>query len=62
MLFISMDLVTPLHPSNKDHQYALTVICMLTGYTFCIHIKTKTATKVVHAYVDKMCATFGSNL
>ena len=37
MEFISMDLIGEFHPpSSKGHKYALTVICMLTGYTFCI--------------------------
>ena len=32
---ISMDLIGEFHtPSAKGHRYALTVICMLTGYTF----------------------------
>ena len=45
MEFISMDLIGEFHaPSSKGHRYALTVICMLTGYTFCIPLKTKTAT------------------
>ena len=55
MEFISMDLIGEFHPpSNKGHRYALTVICMLTGYTFCIPLKTKTAAEVVKADVD-MC-------
>ena len=37
MDFISMDLIGEFHPpSKKRHRYALTVICMLTGYVFCI--------------------------
>ena len=53
MEFISMDLIGEFHPpSCKGHKYALTVICMLTGYTFCIPLKTKTAAEVVKAYVD----------
>ena len=55
MEFISMDIIGEFHPpSSKGHKYALTVICMLTGYTFCIPLKTKTATEVVKAYVDNV--------
>ena len=40
MEFISMDLIGEFHPpSSKGHRYALTVICMLTGYKFCIPFK-----------------------
>ena len=34
MEFISMDLIGDFIPSSKGNKYALTVICMLTGYTF----------------------------
>ena len=38
MEFISMDLIGEFHPpSSKGHRYALTVICMLTGYAFVSH-------------------------
>ena len=36
VLFISMDLIGPFDPSTNGHHFILTVICMLTGYTFCI--------------------------
>ena len=46
MQFISMDLIGEFHPpSSRKHRYALTVICMLTGYVFCVPLKTKTAEK-----------------
>ena len=52
-----MDLIGEFHPpSCKGPKYALTVICMLTGYTFCIPLKTKTAAEVVKAYVDNVYA------
>ena len=36
MQFISMDLIGEFHPpTSKKHRYALTVICMSTGYVFC---------------------------
>ena len=37
MQFISMDLISEFHPPTSRKQwYALTVICMLTGYVFCV--------------------------
>ena len=36
-------------PSSKGNKYALTAVCMFTGYTFCIPIKNKTAEEVVTA-------------
>ena len=63
MQFISMDLIGEFHPpSAKGHRYALTVICMLTGYTFCIPLKTKTAAEVVKAYVDNVYSKFGGSI
>ena len=42
MEFISIDLIGELYPPSKSgHKYALTIICMLTGYVFCIPLKTK---------------------
>ena len=42
MEFISMDLIGEFYPPSKSgHKYALTVICMLTGYMFCIPLRTK---------------------
>ena len=63
MQFISMDLIGEFHPpSAKGHRYALTVICMLTGYTFCVPLKTKTAAEVVKAYVDHVYAKFRGSI
>ena len=40
MKFISMDLIGEFYPpTSKGKRYALTVICMLTGYVFCIPLK-----------------------
>ena len=40
MEFISMDLISEFYPPSKSgHKYALTVICMLTGYVFCIPLR-----------------------
>ena len=46
-------------PSNKGNRYALTVVCMLTGFTFCIPIKSKKAEDVMKAYTDNICFVFG---
>ena len=60
--FISLDLIGEFHPpSAKGHRYALTTICMLTVYTFCIPLKTKTAAEVVKAYVDHIYTKFGGS-
>ena len=36
MYFFSMDLIGPTDPSSNGYHYALMMICMLPGYTFCI--------------------------
>ena len=62
MQFISMDLIGEFHLSTtKGKRYALTVICMLTGYVFCIPLKTKTAEEVLQAYIDNMYSKFGGS-
>ena len=59
MQFISMDLIGEFHPpTSRKHQYALAVICMLTGYVFCIPLKTKTAEEVIQAYVGNVYSKF----
>ena len=63
MEFISMDLIGEFYPPTKSgHKYALTVICMLTGYVFCIPLRTKQASEVVQAYIDNVYAKFGGSL
>ena len=64
MQFISMDLVGEFHPptSHREHRYALTVICMLTGYVFCVPLKTKAAEEVTQAYIDNVYSKFGGSL
>ena len=48
-----MDLIGEFHPvSSKGNRYALTAICMLTGFTWCIPLKTKKAEEVVAAYMN----------
>ena len=60
MEFIAMDLIGEFHPaSSKGNRYALTAICMLTGFTFCILLKNKTAEEVVKVYLNHICCVFG---
>ena len=37
----------------------LTVMCILKGYTFCVPLKTKTAAKMVQAYVVRYILNLG---
>ena len=63
MQFISMDLIGEFHPStSQKHELTLTVICMFTGYVFCVPLKTKTAEEVIQAYIDHVYARFGGLL
>ena len=53
MDFIAMDLIGEFHPpSSQGNRYALTGVCMLTGFTWCIPIKSKKATDVARAYMQ----------
>ena len=63
MQFISMDLIGEFNPpTSKGKRYALTVICMLTGYVFCIPLKSRTAEEVLQAYVDNVYSKFGGSM
>ena len=63
MQFISMDLIGDFHPAtSRKHQYAMTVICMLTGYVFCVPLKTKTSEEVIQAYIDNVYSKLGGSL
>ena len=63
MQFISMDLIGEFYPpTSRKHRYALTVICILTGYIFCVSLKTKTAEEVIQAYIDNVYSKFGGSL
>ena len=54
-----MDLIGEFHPaSSKGNKCALTVICILTGFTFCIALKSKKAEDVVIAYLNHVCCVF----
>ena len=45
--------------SSEGNRYALTAVCMLTGFTFCIPLNSKCAEDVIKAYIDHICCTFG---
>ena len=63
MQFISIDLIGEFHPpTSRKHRYALTVICMLTGYVFYVPLKNKTAEEVTQAYIDNVYSKFGGSL
>ena len=63
MQFISMDLIGEFHPpTTKNNRYALTVICMLMGYIFCVPLKTKTTEEVIQAYIDNIYSKFGGSM
>ena len=57
MDFISMDLIGEFHPpSTHGNKYALTFICMLSGWTWCIPIPDKTAPVVIlHGPFESIC-------
>ena len=60
MEFIAMDLIGEFHPaSSKGNRFALTTVCMLTGFTFCIPLKSKCGEDVIKAYIDHICCIFG---
>ena len=63
MEFISMDFIGELYPpSMPGRKYALMVICMLTGYVFCIPLKTKQTNEVLQVYIDNVYSKFGGSL
>ena len=42
MDFICIDLIGEFHPpTSRGHHYALTAVCMLTGFTWCVPLKNK---------------------
>ena len=63
MQFISMDFIGEFYPpTTKKNRYALTVICMLMGYVFCVPLKTKTAEEVIQAYIDNIYSKFEGSI
>ena len=58
-----MDLIGEFHPpTSRGHRYALTAVCMLTGFTWCVPLKTKTVEEVVKAYMDHIYSNFGGSI
>ena len=63
MDFICMDLIGEFYPpTSRGHRYALTAVCMLTGFTWCVPLKTKTAEEVAKAYMDHIYCNFGGSI
>ena len=63
MDFICMDLIGEFHPpTSHGHHYALTAVCMLTGFTLCVPLKTKTVEEVSKAYLDHIYSNFGRSI
>ena len=62
MDFISMGLIGEFKMgSTQSNRYALTVICMLTGYTWCIPISDKSAETIVKAYIREVYSKYGGS-
>ena len=62
MDFIAMDLIGEFHPpSSQGNRYALTGVCMLTGFTWCIPIKSKKASDVARAYMQHVYSILGGS-
>ena len=58
-----MDLIGEFHPTtSRGHRYALTAVCMLAGFTWCVPLKTKTAEEVAKAYMDHIYSNFGGSI
>ena len=63
MDFITMDLIGEFHPpSSNGNGYALTGVCMLTGFTWCIPIKLKKASDVARAYMQHVYSVLGGSM
>ena len=61
--FIAMDLIGEFHlPSSQGNRYALTGVCMLTGFTWCIPTKLKKATDVARAYMQHVYSILGGSM
>ena len=62
MDFIAMDLIDEFHPpSSQGNCYALTGVCILTGFTWCIPIKSKKAADVARAYMQHIYSVLGGS-
>ena len=63
MDFIAMDLIGEFHPpSSNGNRYALTGVCMLTGFTWCIPIKSKKALDVARTYMQHVYSVLGGSM
>ena len=63
MDFICTHLIGEFHPPTRHgHCFALTVYCMLTGFTWCIPLKTKTADEVETTYKNHIACPFGGSV
>ena len=57
-----MDLIGEFHPpSSQGNCYTLTGVCMLTGFTWCIPIRSKKATDVARAYMQHVYSILGGS-
>ena len=54
-----MDFIGTFKLLPQEHQYALTVIDMLTNYTWYMPLFKKEAEDIGHAYIVNMYSTFG---
>ena len=62
MDFITMDLIGEFHPpSSNGNRYALTGVCIFTGFTWCIPIKSKKASDVARAYMQHVYSILGGS-
>ena len=60
MDFISINLIGKFNPpSSQGNKFALTVICMLSGWTWCIPIVDKSALVVVQCFLKNIHHLFG---
>ena len=58
--FVWIDLIGEFYPlSSKGNRYALTAVCMLTGFTFYIPIKNKAVQEIVTAWRNHISFLFG---
>ena len=56
-----MDLIGEFHPPiSHGHHYALTAVCMLTGFTWCVPLKTKQ--KQLKSFLKHILTTFTATL
>ena len=62
MDFIAMDLIGEFNlPSSQGNRYALTGVCMLMGFTWCVPIKSKKAVDVARAYMQHIYSILGGS-